>query len=433
MTTNQRQCVPGGLAILALLATLPVHAQFPPAQDNALLHSRDTTVYLVTFGPGKRAYERYGHNMLWIRSPQNQLDSAWDWGRFSFRTKGFWLRFAQGDLRYWMMSEYGPDVVSRYVSEGRRTTVQRLALSRAQLTQLLAMLRINDTDEFRFYQYHYYQDNCSTRIRDALDAVLGGSLRKTTESIITPWTYRDHTKRLNENNPFLYFVLITLLADPIDQPLTAWNEMFLPSSLMHWIREVTIPSTDGSLVSLVASEQVLDLGTRFSVPDRPSNWLPGFLLVGLTLGASLVGARRAKNPVAMRFFVPIAGAYLLIAGLLALAMTLFWAVSGHEVAWRNENLLQFNLAALALLPLLPSTQRSQPKYLKLARLLACIILGGSVMGLLLKTLPTFDQANWEVIALALPANLGLALGVLWPIPWAQRDSPNLQVNDHRRG
>ena len=38
-------------------------------------------------------------------------------------------------------------------------------------------LEWNERPENRFYHYDYYRDNCSTRVRDALDRALGGAIR----------------------------------------------------------------------------------------------------------------------------------------------------------------------------------------------------------------------------------------------------------------
>lgn len=372
----------------------------------------DLAVHLVTIGSGAKVFERFGHNLLWIRSRATPVDSVWHWGRFSFDTERFFIRFAQGDLRYWMKGDLAEVYIPWYMSMGRHVSSQELALTPAQRLQLLEFLRWNDTDEHRFYQYHYYNDNCSTRIRDALDAVLGGAIRARTDTLVTPWSYRDQTKRLNQHNPLLYFGLTTLLAGTTDYKITAWEEMFLPSGLERYIRDVQVPGEDGQLISLVASEQTLAPGGDYPVPEQPSRWWPGFLLVGVLLGTALAVTGRSRHRIWGRTFLPLAAAYLLLAGLLGLTMALLWSVSGHEVAWRNENLWQFNLASLALLAILPSARRGNERLRAAAWLLALAIVGCSLFGVALKVFPAFHQANWDVIALALPANLGLALGVV---------------------
>lgn len=378
--------------------------------DSAPVPGSELTISLVTIGPGAQVWERFGHNMLWVQGGVTPVDSVWDWGRFQF-DRGFFLRFARGDLRYWMKGGDAASYLPWYIATGRTVTAQELALTPDQRLRLLAMLRANDTDANRYYQYHYYNDNCSTRIRDALDTVLGGALRARTDTVITAWSYRDQTRRLNQHNPLLYLGLTTLLAGATDRRITAWEEMFLPGYVERWVREVQVPGAAGAPVPLVAREEVLAPGGRYPVPEAPSQWWPGFLLVGLAIGGVAAATGRARTGW-RRAFLFTAGSYALMVGFLGLTMALLWAVSGHQVAWRNENLWQFNLAALALVPMLPGAARGEGRRAATARWLALLILGCSLVGLALKLLPGIDQANWDVIALAVPANLGLALGVL---------------------
>lgn len=402
---------PASLGLLLALGTgSPGAAQAVP--DAPAEPGADLTVSLVTVGPGALVWERFGHNLIWVQGRGMALDSVWDWGRFSFDTEGFLVKFARADMRYWMKGDPGTPVVQWYGGGGRTVTRQELALTPAQRWQLLEFLRAQDTDANRYYQYHYYLDNCSTRIRDALDAVLGGAIRARTDTVVTPWSYRDHTRRLNQHNPFLYTGLTTLLADATDRRITAWEEMFLPTGLQRWVREVRVAGPEGGVQPLVRLEETLAEGGRYPVPDAPSRWWPWFLLVGLATGAVLAVTGRAAGRGTRRLFLPVAGLYLVVAGLLGLAMALLWGLSGHQVAWRNENLWQFNLLPLALLVILPRARRGAGRMPEVARLLAMGIAIGSLLGLALKLLPPFDQSNWDVMALAIPANLGLAAGVM---------------------
>lgn len=399
------------VAVLGLASPVDaVQAQDAPVEAPA--PGSDLAVYLVTVGSGGAVWERFGHNLLWVRSTATPVDSVWDWGRFSFSTERFFLRLAQGDMRYWMAGADGAPWVNWYANTGRSVTLQELVLTPAQRLQLLDFLRWNDDEANRYYQYHFYGDNCSTRIRDALDAVLGGAIRARTDTLVTPWSYRDQTRRLNQHNPVLYFGLTTLLAGATDRKITAWEEMFLPSGLERYIRDVRVPGPEGGMVSLVRREEPLAAGGVYPVPDAPARWWPWFLMVGVLLGSALAATGRTRHPFLRRTFLPLAALYLLIAGGLGLTMALLWSVSGHDVAWRNENLWQFNLASLALLVILPRARRGDARLTAAAWLLALAIVGCSLFGIALKVFPIFDQANWDVIALALPANLGMALGVV---------------------
>jgi hypothetical protein len=85
--------------------------------------------------------------------------------------------------------------------------------------------------------------------------------------------------------------------------------------------------------------------------------------------------------------------------------------TNHTVAHANENLLQFNPLLLALIPLAPALAFGARWAVRPAMVLTAAVVAMSVLGLLLKALPAFGQANLSMIALALPAHLGLGWAV----------------------
>jgi len=89
-----------------------------------------------------------------------------------------------------------------------------------------------------------------------------------------------------------------------------------------------------------------------------------------------------------------------------------WTLTDHTAAYHNENLFLLNPLSLALLPLLPRSGRSWGE--RRGLILAGLVAGLGVVGLLLKLLATFYQVNGEIIALALPIHLGVAAG-MWQL------------------
>ena len=72
-------------------------------------------------------------------------------------------------------------------------------------------------------------------------------------------------------------------------------------------------------------------------------------------------------------------------------------------------MLQFDPLSLVLAVLLPLAV-SRGRSASLVRLLSAIIAVVAIVGLAMKLLPWFDQANVAVIALTLPVHLALAWG-----------------------
>ncbi len=78
-------------------------------------------------------------------------------------------------------------------------------------------------------------------------------------------------------------------------------------------------------------------------------------------------------------------------------------------SYANENLLQFFPLSLALVVLIPLAARGTGSATA-ARRVALGVAALSLIGLVMKILPG-SQVNGEIIALALPAHLGLLAGI----------------------
>ena len=368
--------------------------------------------YLVTFGPGPAVWERFGHNAIWIRDTVSGENHAWDYGRFAFGD-GFLANFARGKLLYWMGRADGVQVVNAYVRNQRSVYLQELDLTPTERVALRDFLDTNFANDQGRYRYDYYLDNCSTRIRDAIDAVTGGRIRATLDSGNSGTTFRWHTRRSLENNLFTWTAADAGLGPKVDEPITRYRETFLPGKLREYIRTVEYTDDLGRTHSLIRGEITVAENDRYLVPDSPTEWTWRFVVLGMVLGLALfaLGAAARDNALARWLFGFLGGTWTLIAGVGGALLLFLWLGSDHEVAWRNQNLWHFNLLALALLPLIPGALRKDPVRVKPALGLAFLLVVSSVLGVIAKGLPGWGQANAEIIALTLPLHAGLALGL----------------------
>lgn len=389
-------------AVLALMAAALVGGGPAAAQPGSEL-----TVYLLTFDPGGRVWERYGHNAIWIRDTLRDTDSTYDYGRFDFKEANFALKFARGEMRYGMGAGTADDYIRAYTDAGRQVWVQELDLAPAARLRLRDFLERNLLDPY--YAYDYYRDNCSTRIRDALDTALGGALRRYGEAP-SGMTFREETRRLNQHKPLLYLGLMIGLGQPTDREMTRWEQMFVPMRLREALDSLRVAGPGGPL-PVVRSERILYPSDRYPVPERPHDWTLEFLAAGLGLGGILAGLGVARAAAARVGFLLLGTLWALLTGVGGLVLTLLWAATGHEAAYRNENLLLLNILALTLAVVLPRGLRSGGAAGNAARRLAQLVAALAALGLVLKLLPWFDQANLDLIALILPVHAGLAYGV----------------------
>lgn len=373
----------------AAATTVPAAGQAP---DSA---AGGPTLEVWTMGPGLAVWERFGHNAIVVRDPATGTGTLYNWGMFSFRQENFYLNFARGRMRYWMASGDAGWVLQQYRAAGRTVWRQPLRLTPAEVEAAIARLRANDTDATRFYRYDYYRDNCSTRVRDAVDAAIGGALRPELDTVQTTRTYRSHTRQLVRPDLPLYLGLQLLLGPGTDRPITAWDEAFLPMELMRALDTATRPWADGTRVPLLAGpREVLYQGPLPTELPPATSALGPALVIGLLLGGLVLYGRRGGAAL-----VP-ARLYAFVTGIAGLLLWAGWLLTDHEVMRGNGVVLL--LSGLAL-PLAVQIDRGG----RLARAAAGAVGFGVLLALGVVLIPG-TQPMAEAVALFGPANLALA-------------------------
>lgn len=406
--------------------TGPRQEPAPPGFD-----AGSAIVYLVTFGPGPRVWERFGHNAIWFRDSLGGDGPAYDFGRFDFDEPGFVLNFARGRMFYWMGRDPGAALINWYVGQGRSAWLQRLALVPEARVRLRDSLEAQLGRDRGRYRYDYYRDNCSTRVRDAIDLAVGGAVRAQLDAATGGNTYRLHTRRSFEGSLPVYAGVMIALGPSVDRPISAWQESFLPGELQRHLRDVTVTGVDGVARPLVSAEVTIAESDAFLVPEHPGRGpilLFPALGVGLGLGLALLGRRGRSRAAARRGFLSLAGLWALAAAILGLVLLWFWGFTDHLDAHRNANVFQFNLLALALLVGLSRAAAGTPQGAKSARVWALTALVAACLGPGIEWLVGWGQQNAEVAGLAVPAYLGVYLGLAgWgasaPVPFANPPGP----------
>ncbi|MEO7071948.1 MAG: DUF4105 domain-containing protein [Rhodanobacter sp.] len=389
-------------AVCWLLALLTLLAAFPASAGVANAPGANLEVSLITYGPGETYWERFGHDAIEVRDAQSGEAVNFNYGVFDFEQRGFLLNFARGHMRYLMDAAPSALDESLYTDAGRSVTRQRLALNAAQAAALRDFLLWNLRPENAPYAYDYYADNCTTRVRDALDAALGGVLHAQLAARPGGMTFRQQTARMMQAQPWLMLVLDLGLGPYADQPLDAWRESFLPDVLQANLRHVQIVDDSGQQQPLILSEALVTGGRIQAAPTAPDLRLP-LALAGLGLAGLLVLARRAWLP----GYLALGSVYLLAAGLVGLILLALWTLTAHHSAWANANLLLFNPLAWLLLPTLWRTRRA----LRPSRFIDGVIavqLLAMVIAVVLHALPGSVQQNQPWLLFALPIWLAVA-------------------------
>jgi hypothetical protein len=335
------------LCIALLLITAPLLFAQPglPEAPRADLPEDMSSVefYLITVDAGDHVWDNFGHTALRVIDPASDTDLVFNWGVFD--TSGGNIRFARNFVRGQMVYQLGvvPPAweFNRYQREQRTVWQDRLVLTDEQKARLYARLAWNLADENIHYDYDYFFDNCTTRVRDYLDEALQGELSDGSGSLMSG-TFRDEVFAHYRTRPVIALGLDVMMNQRIDERMTRWQSMFLPANLRSELQRKGLLEAPETLMSFtpppekvnpywVLAACLIPLILLFVLirqsPIAAFGSQPGFSFAGPGFSYRLLGL--------LGIFV------VLLSGGLGLIMTLGWWLSGHPDLYANINLLLF--------------------------------------------------------------------------------------------
>jgi hypothetical protein len=355
------------------------------------LAANGAEAWLVTFGPGEIYWERFGHNAIWLREPAAGLDHTFNFGYFDFDQKDFLQRFIRGRMLYFSVAQPASREFEFYRGVNRSIQAQKLKLTSPQYQRLRDYLLTEIRPENRNYRYDYYLNNCSTRIRDAIDIAFDGELSVATREAPANLNFRDHTRRLTQMEFWFYLGLELGLGFPVDSEVTRWDEMFIPMVLADEMAALPLATGEADNRAVVV-DKMLFSGTLPIPASSPSSMWYRYLLLGLLVTSLAWLSGKFMPPV---WLAGLCQAWVLICITNGLILAALWLFTDHEVTRFNANLLLFNpLAILMLVPML-------------RKIGAIVFVGGTAVGFLLLLFPT-HQYNFDALALLAPLNLAVA-------------------------
>jgi hypothetical protein len=402
-------------------------------------------VFVMTMGPGDHPFLRFGHDAIWIRDHAARTDKVYNFGTFRFDSPRLILDFLGGRLSYWLSVSPLPRVIAEYTHENRDIVVQELALSPAKKAELRAALDVNARPENRRYKYDYFLDNCSTRVRDAVDRVAGGVLYASSGRQPGRMTLREHALRMTAQPFWLYLSLDLVLGPKVDQPISQWAEMFLPAELAHGLDAVDLQGGTGdpALLTrggqprktpaepfrvLVSGQAQLFRADRPPIAANPPSRVPAFLFWGVVVGLlfAALGWGGTRTRWARIPFGVVLALWGLATGFVGTFLVYAWMLTDHVVAHRNQNILLCAPWALAHLVLGIGVAMGRPGATRKAFVLAAVALGAVLIACLMKVGFVAHQQNGRLIAFFLPAWAGVTAGL-----WVLRRGPGRAPDDDR--
>ncbi len=320
--------------------------------------SNESKVVLFTCGMGDQLYSGFGHSALWISDPAQGIDRLYNYGTFDFFTENFYVKFTRGKLEYMLSVTKSQRFLNEYVEEKRSAVGQNLNLTLAEKQKMFDFLENNYLPENRFYKYDFFNDNCSSRIRDVLSSTVDGDIRLNMNDKNT--TFRKMLFPYLKHTPWTKFGINMILGLPADKKARTWDYMFLPEHMHDAFENATIEK-NGEVRKLVQSEtQYLNCHIDFknNIWDDP---IVVFSLILLIVG--LISFIEFKTKKYFKWLDLLLFIIALTAGLFLLFMSVG---TDHSATKYNMNILWLLPAQATFLIALFFKKSCQTKMIRIA-------------------------------------------------------------------
>ncbi|MDR2102726.1 MAG: DUF4105 domain-containing protein [Treponema sp.] len=352
----RKKAGPLGFAVLAALLFFPGMVLSAQTDGGSFDETRDRlTVKIAVMGPGDELYFWWGHIALVIEDRITGRSLFYDYGLFSFDNENFFVNFALGRLLYSCGVSPAERNYQGYIRTNRDISIYTLDIPAEAKEKVRRFAEINVLPENRDYYYHHFRDNCATRIRDILDLAVDGQFKERFAQAPGRYTLRQHVRRHTWFSPFFDWLLNFLMGQDIDQPLTIWEEMFLPGEIGARIRDFRYIDPAGKERPLVSAVETLNRAVnRPEVLDAPRRQWPrelllGFLIAGVSAGLLLRNRGKAGFPrLCLGMLQSCLGLFFGLAGAVLFFMTFF---TNHDYTYHNSNILYINFLLLGAVPL----------------------------------------------------------------------------------
>jgi len=297
------------------------------AQDSSRLR-----ISLLTCTPGEELYSTFGHSAYRIidssKAFNDWQDVVYNYGTFNFDDDEFYLKFVQGKLLYYVSATGFEDFKYDYQSTNRGITEQVLNLSAAEKITIQRFLNENLKEENKYYQYDFFFDNCTTRLRDILKKQHdSGFTQKAVMPAGSRFRQAIHQYLDKNNKDWSKLGIDILLGKPCDGIMTAANMQFLPDNLMKSLDSSSHPM-------VISSENLYPINNENA---KGSLFTP--LVVFALLAIFIVLLGYTKNKFAQAFLNGFDGLFFFLTGVLGIILIFMWFGTNHSMTKDNFNLI----------------------------------------------------------------------------------------------
>ncbi len=292
-------------------------------------------ISILTMGPGDQLYDSFGHSAFRVKDTVYDFDIVYNYGVYDFNTPNFYVKFARGKLLYNLAVTRFQPFYTYYTKQDRSIHEQILNLSPQETQDVFDYLLNNAKPENRSYKYDFLYDNCATKIRDVLVAVLGDELEYSDDFVEKQYTFRQLIQKNVHWNSWGSVGMDVAIGAVVDKKATPWEYQFLPEYVEKAAEKATLKKGLGK-IKLVKTKNILFQGSTDRKKAAPFFVSPLFIF--LIIGCILIYStyKNAKTGKRNRH---LDGILFFTTGLIGIFLLLLWLATDHSTTANNYNLL----------------------------------------------------------------------------------------------
>ena len=296
--------------------------------------SPSAEVSVITCGPGtNELYASFGHSAFRVLDLDHKIDRVYNYGTFDFDTPNFYLKFAQGKLLYQLSAYNFGDFLRGYHRENRWVKGQVLDLQPQQVQEVFDFLENNAKPENRSYHYDFFYDNCSTKLYDVLEQVLGERILFESDFDKQNYSHRDLIELYVGHQPWGDLGIDLALGAVIDKKASSKEYMFLPDYVFAAFTTIKIKEADQLKPIVRRTEEIL-LSYDDKVVSNGVMPIVVFSIVALIIMIfTYMDARKKSRNKLLDLVI------FTVTGVVGILLLLLWFATDHSATANNFNVL----------------------------------------------------------------------------------------------
>jgi hypothetical protein len=293
--------------------------------------ARNPIVSVLTCSPGSELYSVFGHSALRVQDSLDGrfYDVVYNYGTFQF-TDDFYVQFAQGRLDYFLsVSSFG-EFQQMYLFDGRGIQEQYLLMTNSDLIRLSDLLMENAQPENATFRYHFFKDNCSTRVWNIIKKASSKPL--TIDLDVPQCTFRSAIQTYLNYMPWGDFGIDLALGAPCDDSMQIEDRAFLPDSLLLLLSRTQYGSTPLTSRPM----ELIPVDAELELPLLNAPVVLSWMILVFVLASGFWMARKGKlRTVPETIFISLVS-------LVGCLLVFLWFFTDHDTTHQNWNLIWAN-------------------------------------------------------------------------------------------